>query len=86
MSSLRALTVTDWDGIGWDALVVRVIERMDDANAHATVEFDAPISTTRKRDGSVPPVAVITFDGNAVRDTHAHGWACNAGYVAHVSW
>ena len=82
---VRALTVTDWDGIGWDRLVP-VLAELDRLGAFPVVVYDAPVMTARRRDGSVPPVAVVTFDGERVRDTWAHGWTCDAGYVCSIQW
>jgi hypothetical protein len=83
--SNRSVTITDWDNIGWanaDNLMVKLGER----KANASVTYDAPITTAKRKDGSVPNVAVITFDGNVVRDTWVHGWAIDSGYVAFISW
>lgn len=85
MASKRAVTITDWDGIGW-ANVNHLMVRLDDYKASATVEFDVPFITRQRKDGTHPAVAVVEFDGDAVRDTWVHGWAIDLGYVATVSW
>ena len=85
MDGKRAVTLVDWDGIGWGN-VNRLMLRLDESHANATVELDAPIIAARRKDGSVPSVAVVTFDGNVVRDTWVHGWAIDLGYVASVTW
>lgn len=81
----RVVTVTDWDNIGWNN-VNHLMVKLDDYKASATVEFDAPLITAKRKDGSIPSVAVVTFDGNMVRDTWVHGWAIDLGYVASVTW
>ena len=74
------LVVADYDERGWDGLapILAELERRGAAPGMADREpFTTPKGRTVSR-------CVITFDGNAVRDTHVHGWACNAGYVAHI--
>ena len=68
--------VTDYDGIGWDALD-RVTERI---GASVTVHHGDPFAWR----GVERPRVVLTFDGDTVRDAWVHGWACDAGYVAHI--
>lgn len=67
--------VTDWDrrGFGTTA-VLALILRVGDA---LIAVADAP--TVQGRESRR-----IWFDRNAVRDTWVHGWACDAGLVAHI--
>lgn len=82
----RAVTFTDWDNVGFGARFWQIVARLETADADPDVVIDAAISPATRRDGSRPIVAVVTFDGNKVRDTWVHGWACDAGYVAHITW
>lgn len=84
--ALRAVTVVDWDGIGWGEAFWRLVARLETSDANPRVVLDAPMTVRQRKDGTVPPVAVVSFDGNKVRDTWVHGWACNAGYVASITW
>lgn len=81
----RAVTLVDWDNIGWGN-VNRLMLRLDERKASATIELDAPIVKAKRKDGTFPAVAVVTFDGDVVRDTWVHGWAIDLGYVASVTW
>ena len=85
MSMLRTVTMTDWDDVGFGARFWRIVARLESAGADPDVVIDAAMTTARRRDGSVPRVAVVSFDGARVRDTWVHGWACDAGYLAHIS-
>ena len=79
MSTVAAVKLTDWDGIGWDGLTAI------SARVGGRVDHDREPVMSGPRKGERVPCAVITFDGDAFRDTWVHGWACNAGYVAVIA-
>ena len=81
----RGVTITDWDDRGFGQKFWQIVARIDAAGAQPDVVIGAPIATAKRKDGTTPVVAVITFDGNKIRDTWVHGWACDAGYVASIS-
>lgn len=82
----RGLLVTDWDGIGFGGKFWAIVAKLETAGADPQVTMDPPIVTARRKDGTTPKTASLIFDGNKVRDTWAHGWAVDAGYVAAITY
>lgn len=81
---VRQVTVVDWDDIG-QVGIDGIAARLKDEGALVGVRQEPAYDVKPLKDGRTRQRWVIDFDGNKVRDTWVHGWACNAGYVAHVS-
>lgn len=82
--SVRAVTVIDWDDrgqCGIDAIVDRIRAREGAPSVRREPAYNVPALP----DGRARQCWVIAFDGNRVRDTWVHGWACDAGYVASIT-
>lgn len=62
-----------------------VVSRLRDAGASPVLSIDVPTLAPTRRDGTVPRAFMVSFDGDRVRDTWVHGWACNAGYVVSIT-
>ncbi len=77
---MQYLVVTDYDERGWDNLE-RVLDKLRAADALGAIEEMEPVTTPK---GAKRETKRIAFDDDKVRNTHAHGWASNAGYVAHI--
>lgn len=77
---MSTVILADYDGRAWDGLA-RILAEMERRGANPSTAPRPQLTTPKGR--TVEQMAV-TFDGNAVRDAHVHGWACNAGYVAHI--
>ena len=74
------LIVADYDDRGWDGLAP-ILAELERRSAAPVVADRESITSPR---GRVISQRSVSFDAEAVRDTHVHGWACNAGYVAHI--
>jgi hypothetical protein len=79
------VTVTDWDGIGWDNLY-EVTEKIVGHDYLVHVYYNVPTGTHARKDGTFAPVALVTFDGDLCRDTWVHEWCCRYGYLAVVNY
>ena len=81
----REVTLTDWDGINYGARFWLMVKRITDLGGMPDVSIGYVDNVPRHKDGTRRQVARVSFDGNRVRDTWVHGWACDIGYVAAVT-
>ena len=76
--------VIDYDDRGI-APLQNVLSRLNNAGASPVLSIDVLTHTSARRDGTVPRAFMVSFDGDRVRDTWVHGWACDAGYVVSIT-
>lgn len=79
---IATLVVADYDERGWDGLAP-ILAELERRNAAPVLADREPFTTPKGRTVSQ---CVITFDDNAVRNTHVHGWVCDVGYPCHIEY